>query len=96
MGSPLSPILANLCMEFVENEILNNCEPTLKPVIWLRYVDDIFIIFKGTQEDFDRFFRYVNSILPSIKFTVEYENENKLSFLDVLVYHGPVSLVFRF
>ena len=96
MGSPLSPILANLCMEFVENEIMNNCEPSLKPLIWVRYVDDIFIILKGSQLDFDQFFRYVNSILPSIKFTVEYETENKLPFLDVLVHHDPATLNFKF
>ena len=96
MGSPLSPLLANLCMEFVENEILNNCDPSMKPLIWLRYVDDIFIIFNDTQSDFDSFFNYVNNILPSIKFTVEYEIENKLPFLDVLVYHDPISMGFKF
>ena len=56
MGSPLSPILANLCMEFIESEIMENCPLHLKPVVWFRYVDDIFIIFKGTQDQFTEFF----------------------------------------
>ena len=96
MGSPLSPILANLCMEFVETEIMENCSPNLRPVIWVRYVDDIFIIFKGNDVDFNDFLTYVNSILPSIQFTVEFEVDNKLPFLDVLVYHDKNSFHFNF
>ena len=96
MGSPLSPILANLCMEFIESEILENCPAHLKPIVWLRYVDDIFIIFKGTEEQFNEFFNYVNSFLPSIQFTVEYEVDHKIPFLDVLVRHNPVSKSFEF
>ena len=96
MGSPLSPILANLCMEFIESEILENCPPQIKPVIWLRYVDDIFIIFQGSEEHFMEFFRYVNSIVPSIQFTVEHEIDHKLPFLDVLVMHDPITHKFKF
>ena len=96
MGSPLSPILANLCMEFIENDILENCPVHLKPAVWLRYVDDIFIIFKGTQDQFDEFFNYVNSFLPSIQFTVEYEVDYKLPFLDVMVRHNPLNQSFEF
>ena len=96
MGSPLSPILANLCMEFVEKDILDYCPPHLKPLIWVRYVDDIFIVFKGTPEEFNNFFEYVNSFVPSIKFTAEHESENKLPFLDVMVFHDPIVHSFKF
>ena len=73
----------------VEKEILDNCPPNLKPLIWVRYVDDIFIVFKGTPGEFNSFVDYVNSFIPSIQFTVEQERENKLPFLDVLVIHNP-------
>ena len=96
MGSPLSPILANLCMEFIENDILDNCPPQIKPVIWLRYVDDIFLIFKESEEHFNEFFRYVNNIVPSIQFTVEHEINHALPFLDVLVMHDPITQKFKF
>ena len=96
MGSPLSPILANLCMEFVETEILQNCEPSLRPIFWVRYVDDIFIVFKGNPSYFDNFLQYVNGILPSIQFTVEHETDSKLPFLDMLIYHDPVTFAFKF
>ena len=32
-----------------------------------------------------RFFSHINSIEASIKFTIEYEKEDKLPFLDILV-----------
>ncbi|XP_064121748.1 uncharacterized protein LOC135226235 [Macrobrachium nipponense] len=86
MGSPLTPVLANICMEFVEKEILNRCDEETKPVLWARYVDDIFIIFKGTDEKLKKLVEIANSILPSIKFTTEVEVDSKLPFLDVLVY----------
>ncbi len=40
MGSPVSAVVANLYMEFFEEEDLNSA--SVKPVLWKRYVDDIF------------------------------------------------------
>ena len=38
MGSPLSPIIANLYMESVESKALDSAP--LSPTMWLRYIDD--------------------------------------------------------
>ena len=43
MGSPLSPFLANIYMEYFEEIALGST--SLKPSMWLRYVDDIFILW---------------------------------------------------
>ena len=43
MGSPLSPIVANIFMEWFESEPLDHGPK--KPKLWLRYVDDTFIIW---------------------------------------------------
>ena len=48
MGSPLSPLLANIYMEYFEEMAL--VSTSLKPSIWLRYVDDTFILWSH-QED---------------------------------------------
>ena len=72
-------------MEFVEKEILSRCDPDIKPVMWVRYVDDIFILFKGNEDQLNRLVDFANSILPSIEFTTEIEVDFKLAFLDVLV-----------
>ena len=57
---------------------------SLKPSMWLRYVDGTFILWPH-QEDVQTLLDHVNSIRPSIQFTTEKEQDNKLPFLDVLV-----------
>ena len=56
-----------------------------KPTLWLRYVDDTFIIWPHGVEALDEFLNYLNNQERSIKFTVEIESNNQLPFLDVLV-----------
>ena len=82
MGSPLSPVLANIYMEYFE-EMTLGCT-SLKPSTWLRYIDDTFILWPH-QEDVQILLDHVNSIRPSIQFTMEKEQDSKLPFLNVLV-----------
>ena len=44
-----------------------------KPDIWLRYVDDTFILWPHNRHDVDNFLNHLNSIRPSIQFTMEME-----------------------
>ena len=82
MGSPLPPVLANIYMEYFEEMALGST--SLKPCMWLRYVNDTFILWPH-QEDVQILLDHGNSIRPSIQFTMEKEQDNKLPFLDVLV-----------
>nr|XP_023028461.1 uncharacterized protein LOC111516540 [Leptinotarsa decemlineata] len=56
-----------------------------KPSCWLRYVDDIFVIWPHGSEHLHAFLNHINSSHPDLKFTVEVENNNSLPFLDVLI-----------
>jgi len=58
------------------------CE--LTPLVWWRYIDDIFMIWQHGEEKLKDFISQLNSCHPSIKFTVEYSFE-KINFLDVAV-----------
>ena len=51
--------------------------------LWLRYVDDTFVVWPHGQEKLDSFHEHLNTQHRNIKFTVEHEKENKLAFLDV-------------
>jgi Reverse transcriptase (RNA-dependent DNA polymerase) len=83
MGSPLSPILCNLFMADLEQEALNAAP--YKPAIWLRYVDDTFILWEHSTEKLHEFLEHLNSQNQAIKFTMEVEEDSVLPFLDVKV-----------
>ena len=83
MGSPLGPTLANAFMCYYERKWLEECPSDFKPKYYKRYVDDIFVLF-SSSEHVDSFLSYMNSKHPNIHFTKEVENNNSLSFLDVL------------
>ena len=63
---------------------LNNCPPDFKPSFYTRYMDDTFTLFDNIDQA-HKFLNYLNEQHPSIKFTVELQKDNTLSFLDVLV-----------
>ena len=81
MGSPVSAVVANLYMEFFE-ELALETAPT-RPRLWKRYVDDTFCILrKGSTEEL---LHHLNGVRPTIKFTVEQEEDGTLPFLDTLL-----------
>jgi hypothetical protein len=56
-----------------------------KPSLWLRYVDDTFVIWPHGAEGIQNFVTHLNSLRPAIQFTMEIESEGTIPFLDVLV-----------
>jgi hypothetical protein len=87
MGSPLSPVIANLFMTSLEERALT--EAPLKPTLWLRYVDDTFVIWQHGRHELDIFLQHLNKMHVDIKFTMEVEVEDRLPFLDVLILKKP-------
>ncbi|KAJ8919473.1 hypothetical protein NQ315_016573, partial [Exocentrus adspersus] len=83
MGSSLSPIMSNTFMEHFEETYVKSY--INKPKIWWRYVDDIFSIWPHGQDNLADFLNFLNNIEPTIKFTLELEENNKLPFLDVMI-----------
>ena len=85
MGSPVSTVIANLYMESFEEQAITTS--SYKPTIWKRCVDDTFTILdRGNVDDF---LQHLNNQQPSIRFTMETENNNKLAFLDTAVSREP-------
>lgn len=82
MGSPLSPVVANLFMGKLE-EIARNTAP-LKQTIWQRYVDDTFGLWKHGRKTLDSFLDHLNQQHPDIQFIMEVERNHHFAFLDVL------------
>ena len=82
MGSPLSAPMANIFLCYHERRWLDECPLDFKPLLYKRYVDDTFLIFKK-KEHVNRFLVYLNNKHRNINFTLEEERNNNLSFLDV-------------
>ena len=67
MGSPVGPIVANIYMEAFENRAISTA---LHPHrMWKRYIDDTFVIQHQSHKE--EFLRHINTVDPSIQFTVE-------------------------
>ena len=55
------------------------------PRLWLRYVDDTFVIWSYGEDKLEEFHHHLNQRHSQMKFTREMEKDNPISFLDVLV-----------
>ena len=64
MGSPLSPILANLYMEWFEEQAIATAP--YRPKLWVRYVDDTFVVWQHNKEQLSEFLNHLNSEQPSL------------------------------
>ena len=82
MGSPVSPIVANLYMECFERKALPSAINL--PRVWYRFVDDTWVLQEQAHKQ--AFLDHINSMDPAIKFTVKGTQENgAIPFLDTLV-----------
>ena len=89
MGSPVSAVIANLVMEDIEQRALASSPVT--PLFWKRYVDDV--ISAVSKNEVENLLNHLNSVEPSIQFTVERENDGQLSFLDLNIYRKDQGLL---
>ncbi|XP_033182429.1 uncharacterized protein LOC117153005 [Anabas testudineus] len=85
MGSPVSPIVANLYIEEVEKKALNSF-PGTTPTHWFRYADDTWVKIK--IQEVQSFTDHINSVDTNISFTREDTKDNRLAFLDCAVIIG--------
>lgn len=83
MGKRFAPAYANIYMADWEESVLPRCRIT--PTQYLSYLDDIWGIWEGTEEEWAEFIQTLNTHHPSIK--VKWEL-NKINFLDVTIYKG--------
>ena len=82
MGSPISPIVANLFMEDLKVQAIRTS--TTPPTLWKRFVDDTFTIIKKNNRD--SFLQHLNSIHPNTKFTCEEVREDgSMPFSGILI-----------
>ncbi|XP_053686392.1 uncharacterized protein LOC128735934 [Sabethes cyaneus] len=82
IGSPLSPVVANIVMEKLEiNTLAALKQQGIEIGMYKRYVDDCLVV--GKEDEIDTVLREFNQFSNTIKFTFEKETESSLRFLDL-------------
>ena len=71
MGSPVSAVVPTCTW---------SSSRSLRPRFWKRYVDDTCCIMK--EDEAEPLLNHLNSVCPTIKFTMELERDGSLPFLD--------------
>ncbi|XP_067205235.1 uncharacterized protein [Linepithema humile] len=90
MGSPLSPILADIVMTDLELRAMENLEFSLP--IYVRYVDDILTMVP--RRHIEDVLRSFNSVHDRLRFTAEIGGDN-INFLDITLYRGNNQFMFN-
>ena len=82
MGSSLRLSQANAFLAHHEQNWLDSCPLVYRSSYYRGYVDDMIVLFKSSVQ-LKRFQSYLNSCQVNMSFTIETEQNNKISFLDV-------------
>ena len=82
MGTKVTPSFANIFMSWFEDKFVYTYTP--KPLLWKRYIDDIFMIWPHGQESLNEFVKHLNNSHKTIKFTTE-SSTSHVNFLDITV-----------
>jgi hypothetical protein len=83
MGTKMAPSYANLFMAQLETKFLSN-QPCV-PSVWLRFIDDIFLIWDHPLPELQLFLQDLNTFHSTIKFTMEM-SKDEIHFLDTTIY----------
>ena len=74
MDSPLGPLMANVFMCRLEDKLTRD---GVMPALYRRYVDDTLARIPSTEAATD-FLTTLNSLHPSLSFTIEFPDNNKI------------------
>ena len=82
IGTKFAPPYACIFMDQVESKFLQTQK--FQPLVWFRYIDDIFFIWTHGEKSLKKFMMEFNNFNPNIKFTYEF-SEASINFLDLSV-----------
>lgn len=80
MGLPCSPILADIATDFIFETVMSNVDFE-SPLLLIKYVDDCLLV--ASREYAIDFNNKINAIDQDVNFTLETEDHNKITYLDI-------------
>ena len=81
MGAKMAIAFSVIFMAHVEKQLL--LSSSHKPIVWKRFIDNIFSAWTSSKQEIDSFIDFTNRFPTTSKFTCE------MSFLDTEVFKGP-------
>jgi hypothetical protein len=82
IGTTMAVVYAVIFMHIFETGALS--QSRLRPALWLRFIDDIFMVWPHSEASLADFVHYLNSINSSIQFTYSC-SKSSIDFLDIVV-----------
>ncbi len=82
MGTKAAPSSVNLVMGHLE--ITHVYTYPKQPLLWLLFIDNIFMIWTHNPDELKKFIDHLNQVHPTLKFTFE-SSPTQVSFLDTWV-----------
>ena len=82
IGTKMVPAYANLFLHNLESQLLNLAP--VKPYLWLRYIDDIFMIWTAGEQSLLEFLQWINQLQDNIKFTWDW-SKRTINYLNVQI-----------
>jgi hypothetical protein len=83
MGSPISSLIAEIFLQQYEDTNIKQLLDTKNLAFYMRYVDDILIIFDTTKINLHTINTYISNIHNNIKVSPTYEKHSSIDFLDL-------------
>ena len=95
MGTPTSSILSEIYLWHIENTNIFDILLEHWIIGYFRYIDDIFIVHKNDTTNIYDFLNLFDNRMPTMKFTMEEEKNNKRNFIDIIIWKEGSNISFN-
>ena len=98
MGTNLAPILANLYLAMLQEELKKKCSNDQKlkwPKLFLRFIDDGFGIMEGSKKDVEYWIKQFNGLRKTIKID-KWSFGNSVEYMDIYIQRRKVFFIWNF
>ena len=83
MGKIIGPAAANIYLIDFDAAAVSGFR--IKPLVFFRFLDDVFLFWKGTLKDLEEYENYLNSLIPGIEIKLQ-ASLLSANFLDITVF----------
>lgn len=90
MGKTYAPSLADIYLEEFDDRATRGYP--IKPLLFFRFIDDVFFIWCGTEEELVLYNAFLNNLIPGIKITLSW-SKTEVNFLDTVLYRLQGDLI---